>query len=113
MFVVNSKLVAILFCWITMIGWGSWANTQKLAGKEKWPFELFYWDYAIGVLLFGALFAATFGTIGSAGPAALDNHTPAPCLDNQPTLINAAISNVTNILLVVGNAADGMTVAYH
>ena len=42
MFTVNSLPVAIVFCVITMLGWGSWANTQKLAGKEKWPFELFY-----------------------------------------------------------------------
>ena len=39
MFVVNSLHVAIVFCVITMLGWGSWANTQKLAGKEKWPFQ--------------------------------------------------------------------------
>src|ERR1700704_3905929 len=63
MFVVNSLPVAILFCIITMLGWGSWANTQKLAGKEKWPFQLFYWDYAIGVFLFSLLFAATFGSL--------------------------------------------------
>ena len=43
MFVVQSLPAAIVFCVITMLGWGSWANTQKLAGKEKWPFELFYW----------------------------------------------------------------------
>ena len=67
MFVVNSLPVAILFCVLTMLGWGSWANTQKLAGKEKWPFELFYWDYAIGVFLFGLVFAHTFGSFGTAG----------------------------------------------
>ena len=57
MFVVHSLPVAILFCVITMLGWGSWANTQKLAGKEKWPFQLFYWDYAIGVFLFSLVLA--------------------------------------------------------
>ena len=46
MFVVTSLPPAIVFCVITMLGWGSWADTQKLAGKEKWRFELFYWDYA-------------------------------------------------------------------
>ena len=71
MFVVNTLPVAILFCIVTMLGWGSWANTQKLAGKVKWPFELFYWDYAIGVFLFSVLFAATFGSLGTAGTPAL------------------------------------------
>ena len=70
MFVVQQLPIAIAFCIITMLGWGSWANTQKLAGKEKWPFELFYWDYAIGVLLFSLLFAATFGSFGDAGVSA-------------------------------------------
>ncbi len=54
-----------------MLGWGSWANTQKLAGKDQWRFELYYWDYAIGVLLFGLIYAFTFGSVGSAGQSAL------------------------------------------
>src|ERR1022692_2117941 len=73
MFVVQSLPAAIVFCVITMLGWGSWANTQKLAGKEKWPFELFYWDYAIGVFLFSLVFAHTFGSFGDAGMSARAN----------------------------------------
>jgi glucose uptake protein len=69
MFIVRSLPVAIVFCFVTMLGWGSWANTQKLSGKDKWRFELYYWDYAIGVLLFAFFFAYTFGSIGSAGQA--------------------------------------------
>ena len=56
-----------------MLGWGSWANTQKLAGKDKWPFELFYWDYAIGVFAFSLLFAFTLGSAGSAGMPFLES----------------------------------------
>src|SRR5579872_5135472 len=112
MFVVHSLPVAILFCVLTMVGWGSWANTQKLAGKEKWPFELFYWDYAIGVLLFGAIFAATFGTLGSAGPTALANFATAQFPFILPALISGAIFNLANILLVVGIDAAGMSVAF-
>ncbi|HEV1286656.1 MAG TPA: GRP family sugar transporter [Bryobacteraceae bacterium] len=91
--------IAILFCVITMLGWGSWANTQKLAGKEKWPFELFYWDYAIGVFLFSLLFA-TLGGSFAMGPAAV------------PALISGAIFNLANILLVVSIDAAGMSVAF-
>ena len=50
MFIVPSYGVAIFFCIITMLCWGSWANTQKLAEKT-WRFELFYWDYVIGIVL--------------------------------------------------------------
>jgi glucose uptake protein len=92
--------IAILFCVITMLGWGSWANTQKLAGKEKWPFELFYWDYAIGVFLFSLLFAIIGGSLAVIGTFAIT------------ALISGAIFNLSNILLVVGIDAAGMSVAF-
>jgi glucose uptake protein len=112
MFTVNSLPVAIVFCMITMVGWGSWANTQKLAGKEKWPFELFYWDYAIGVFLFGLVFAHTLGSFGSSGPPAMENLHSAKVDFVIPALISGAIFNLSNLLLVVGIDAAGMAVAF-
>jgi glucose uptake protein len=112
MFVVHSLPLAIAFCVITMLGWGSWANTQKLAGNQKWPFELFYWDYAIGVMLFGILFAATFGSMGNEGTTALANLSSAAWPFILPALISGAIFNLANILLVVGIDAAGMSVAF-
>src|ERR1035438_652517 len=88
MFIVHSLPIAIAFCVITMLGWGSWANTQKLAGNQKWPFELFYWDYAIGVLLFGILFAATLGSMGSEGTPAGTNLGSAGFAFILPALIS-------------------------
>ncbi len=66
MLIVASYPVAVAMCVVTMLCWGSWANTQKLAGKE-WAFQLFYWDYAIGVLLIALLLAFTLGSSGSGG----------------------------------------------
>ena len=63
MFIVENYGTAVLFCIITMLCWGSWANTQKLAGKT-WRFELFYWDYVIGILLFSIIAAFTLGSTG-------------------------------------------------
>ena len=54
MYIIDSYGIAVLFCLVTMICWGSWGNTQKLAAKN-WRYELFYWDYAIGILLFAIL----------------------------------------------------------
>src|SRR3954464_12084208 len=112
MFVVNSLSVAIVFCVLTMLGWGSWANTQKLAGKERWPFELFYWDYAIGVFLFSLVFSHTAGSFGSAGMPAVENlhAVGGPAL--WPALISGGVFNLSNILLVVGIDAAGMAVAF-
>ena len=49
MFIINSYMLAVVFCFITMMCWGSWGNTQKLAAKS-WRYELFYWDYVIGMV---------------------------------------------------------------
>ena len=67
MLIVQSYGLAVALCVVTMLCWGSWANTQKLASKE-WRFQLFYWDYAIGVLLFALVLAFTAGSTGDGGP---------------------------------------------
>ena len=97
MFVVNSLPVAIVFCVITMLGWGSWANTQKLAGKEKWPFQLFYWDYAIGVFLFGIVLAHTLGSYGPAGAPARANMHAADFTFVLPALFSGALFNLSKL----------------
>ncbi len=113
MFVVHSVPVAILLCVITMLGWGSWANTQKLAGKEKWPFPLFYWDYAIGVFALGLVLAHTAGSMGTAGMGAVENlHGGAEWRYVWMAVASGAIFNLSNILLVVGIDAAGMAVAF-
>jgi glucose uptake protein len=112
MFTVTTLPVAIFFCLVTMLGWGSWANTQKLAGKERWPFQLFYWDYAIGVCLFGLLFAFTLGSFGAAGTPAAENLRSGSFLFVAPALLSGAIFNLANILLVVAIDAAGMSVAF-
>ena len=66
MFIVDSYPLAVLFCFITMMCWGSWGNTQKLASRE-WRYELFYWDYVIGMFLFSLLISFTMGSFGSGG----------------------------------------------
>ena len=79
MFIINSYLLAVVFCFITMMCWGSWGNTQKLAAKN-WRYELFYWDYVIGMVLFSLLVSFTMGSIGSEGRPFLqdlpDTHDP-------------------------------------
>jgi glucose uptake protein len=72
MFIVHSYSLAVIFCIITMLCWGSWANTQKLASKT-WRFELFYWDYVIGILLFSLISAHTLGSFGSEGRSSMED----------------------------------------
>jgi len=111
-FVVESLTLAILFCVLTMLGWGSWANTQKLAGADQWPFELYYWDYAIGVFLFGILFAFTLGSVGTAGMSAAANLDQADTARITAAILSGCVFNISNILLVVAIDAAGMSVAF-
>ncbi len=111
MTVVESYAVAVVMCVITMICWGSWANTQKLASKE-WRFELFYWDYAIGVLLFALALAFTLGSTGTAGRGFLDDLAQADSASLRSAFIGGAIFNLSNILLVAAIDIAGMAVAF-
>lgn len=112
MFTVSSLSLAILFCVITMLGWGSWANTLKLAGKTRWPFELYYWDYAVGVFLFSVLFMFTLGSTGGPGMGAIDNLRAASGGNMAGAILSGVVFNISNILLVVAIDAAGMSVAF-
>jgi len=111
MFVVESYPVAVLFCVITMLCWGSWANTQKLAGKT-WRFELFYWDYVLGVMLMALVFAFTLGSMGSAGRGFLEDFKQAEAANLGSAFLGGVIFNAANILLVAAIAIAGMSVAF-
>src|ERR1700675_4370116 len=99
MFIVQSYPLAVAMCVVTMLCWGSWANTQKLAGK-RWPFQLFYWDYSIGVLLFALLFAFTAGSTGGTGRGFLADVSQADPKWLVSALVGGVIFNLSNILLV-------------
>jgi len=111
-FVVHDLGIAVLFCVVTMLGWGSWANTQKLAGKDRWTFELFYWDYAIGVFAFSLLFAFTLGNAGASGMPFVENLRGSSETAIWTAISSGVLFNISNILLVVGIDAAGMAVAF-
>ena len=111
MFIVQSYGTAILFCVITMLCWGSWANTQKLASKS-WRFELFYWDYVIGIFLFSLVSAFTFGSIGEQGRGFIDDLSQASADNIGSALLGGIIFNAANILLSAAISIAGMAVAF-
>ena len=111
MFVLTNYPLAVVFCFITMLCWGSWANTQKLAGKT-WRFELFYWDYVFGVLLMALIFAVTMGSFGSAGRGFLADLGQADMKNVGSAMLGGVIFNIANILLVAAIALAGMSVAF-
>ena len=111
MFIIESYTTAILFCVITMLCWGSWANTQKLA-SSNWRFELFYWDYVIGILLVSLLFAFTLGSSGSGGRSFLADVAQVDRASIFSAILGGIIFNAANILLVAAISIAGMAVAF-
>jgi glucose uptake protein len=111
MLIVDSYPVAVAMCVVTMLCWGSWANTQKLASRE-WRFQLFYWDYAIGVFLFSLALAFTLGSHGDAGRGFLADLSQADGRWLASAALGGAIFNLGNILLVAAIDIAGMAVAF-
>lgn len=111
MFIVENYTTAILFCIVTMLCWGSWANTQKLAQKS-WRFELFYWDYVTGILLFSIFSAITLGSIGTQGRSFINDLQQASSSNIISAIIGGVIFNAANILFSAAIAIAGMSVAF-
>ncbi len=111
MFILETYSAAVIFCLITMLCWGSWANTQKLA-SSGWRFELFYWDYTIGILLFSLLLAFILGSNGEQGRPFLADYAQADAANIQSALIGGVVFNIANILLVAAISIAGMSVAF-
>ena len=111
MVVIQSYPLAVVMCFVTMICWGSWANTQKLASKE-WKFQLFYWDYCIGVLLFTLILALTMGNTGSGGRGFFADLGQAGPKYLGFAFLGGVIFNIANILLVAAIDIAGMAVAF-
>ena len=111
MFIIENYSTAVLFCLITMLCWGSWANTQKLAAGN-WRFELFYWDYVSGIVLFTLLFALTLGSIGENGRPFFADIQQGSFENLRSAFVGGVIFNAANILLSAAIAIAGMSVAF-
>ncbi|MCK4881215.1 MAG: multidrug DMT transporter permease [Bacteroidales bacterium] len=111
MVIIQSYFIAVLMCVITMLCWGSWANTQKMASK-KWAFQLFYWDYSLGVLILSLILAFTMGSSGEEGRGFLADLAQADGKAIGSALLGGAVFNIANLLIVVAINIAGMAVAF-
>ena len=111
MFIVDSYSLAVIFCVVTMLCWGSWGNTQKLAGKT-WRYELFYWDYVIGILAFSLLLGFTLGSTGDAGRGFVEDLKQISMENYASAFAGGVIFNLSNILLSASVSMAGLTVAF-
>lgn len=90
--------------------WGSWANTYK--GVKGYRFELFYWDYAVGIFLISLVLAFTMGSTGNDSSSFLSNVQSSGTSNIVSTLAGGAIFNLANLLLVAAIDMAGLAVAF-
>jgi glucose uptake protein len=110
MFTPHSLEIALLMMITSAVCWGSWANTYK--GVKNYRFELFYWDYAIGIFLISLILALTMGSTGNDANSFLNNVHSADTANIVSTLIGGAIFNLANLLLVAAIDMAGLAVAF-
>ena len=102
---------AVLFLMVlSLLCLGSWASFFKLAGK--WRFELFYLDFAIGLLLASVIFAFTVGNIGYDGFNFLDDLQHAGKRQWMYVFLAGLIFNLGNMLLMGAVSVSGLAVAF-
>lgn len=110
MYTPSSVGVALLMMITSAICWGSWANTYK--GVKNYRFELFYWDYAIGIFLSSLILALTMGSTGHDASSFLNNVQSADRSNIISTMVGGAIFNLANLLLVAAIDMAGLAVAF-
>src|SRR3954465_13265758 len=98
MFTPQTFGVALVMMITAAVCWGSWANTYK--GVKNYRFELFYWDYAVGIFLISLIFAFTLGSSTNDANSFLNNVRAADTSNIVSVMIGGAIFNLANLLLV-------------
>ena len=110
MFTPQSLGIALLMMITSAICWGSWANTYK--GVKNYRFELFYWDYAIGIFLISLILGHTMGSTGHDASSLVNNIHAADTSNVVYALVGGALFNLANLLLVAGIDMAGLAVAF-
>ena len=111
MVLVQNYALAVFLCFVAMVCWGSWQNTRNLIGKD-WRFELYYWDYTAGILIFAIIMAFTFGSFGNQGRRFLTDLAQADARNLLFSALGGFIWNIGTLLLVASISIAGMSVAF-
>jgi glucose uptake protein len=110
MFIPATFVIALLMTILSTICWGSFANTLK--GTKNYRFELYNWDYTLGIFLMALILAFTMGS-AYGGPAAFLANTHAADSSNLWYAgTGGFIFNIANVLLIAGIEITGLAVAF-
>ena len=110
MFVPTTFAVALLMTVLSTVCWGSFANTFK--GTRNYRFELYYWDYGLGIFLISVVLAFTMGSFAGGPTAFLANLHSADGINLFYAALGGFIFNIANVLLVAGIEIVGLAIAF-
>ncbi len=110
MYQPETYVIALSFMILSMLCWGSWANTVKLCPGYR--FQLFYWDYVIGLILGSLFWGFTLGSVGGTGRSFLADMTHSSGQHIWFAVLGGIIFNVANLLLVAAIDIAGLAVAF-
>jgi len=110
MYTPHTLAIALMMMITSAVCWGSWANTFK--GVKNYRFELFYWDYAVGIFLISLVLALTMGSTGNDANSFLNNVHSADNANIISTMVGGAIFNLANLLLVAAIDMAGLAIAF-
>jgi glucose uptake protein len=111
MILPGSYAAVLILLIVGMLAWGSWANLFKATGG-KWRFELFSFDFAVGVLLAAAVLAVTAGSLGFDGFSLRDDLQLAGKRQELWGFTAGVVFNLGNMLLLGAVSIAGMSVAF-
>jgi len=80
--------------------------------SKNWRYELYYWDYTIGIFLFALLLVFTLGSFGDSGRGFMEDIQQLEGKYIVSALIGGIIFNASNILLSASVSIAGMSVAF-
>jgi glucose uptake protein len=105
-----SSLASLLLLVLALVCWGSWANSQRLV--FKWRFELFYYDFALGMAVCILIATFTLGTMNTQDLSFSDNFMIAGYRKMAFAMAAGVLVNLANMLLVASISLSGMAVSF-
>ena len=111
MYEVGNYVFAVVLCVFAMICWGSWQNTRNLIPKD-WRFELYYWDFSLGIVLLSIVAAFTLGSCDPDNRSFVEDLSQGGLLYMAYAALGGALWNLGTLLLTAAIATTGMAVAF-
>ena len=84
----------------------------RLKGTRNYRFELYYWDYGLGIFLISVVLAFTMGSFAGGPTAFLANLHSADDINLFYAALGGFIFNIANVLLVAGIEIVGLAIAF-